>query len=107
MTQVFSTSIDIQRQPALAQFAVDESAAIDSLGGPTAVALVRNRLVHPKAPQDEVYHLKGLVRETWLLTRHCLNLLIFHWLGYSGSCQTVLGAVGWAGHVKPVPWRET
>ncbi|CRK57591.1 hypothetical protein [Alloactinosynnema sp. L-07] len=58
---------------------------------------VRNRLVHPKVPRDEVYHLRGLVADVWLLTRHYVNLLILHWLKYNGSYQTVLGPGGWAG----------
>jgi hypothetical protein len=96
--------IDPARQPALAQFATTESASGALVDGPTAVSRVRNRLVHPKAPQDEVYHLKGLATDTWLLTRHYLNLLILRWLGYTGSYQTVLGPGGWAGDADPVPW---
>jgi hypothetical protein len=96
------TAIDAKVQPALAQFAADES----GLDGPTAVARVRNRLVHPKAPQDDIYQRKGLITDAWLLTRHYLNQLILHWIGYTGSYQIVLGPGGWAGDVEPVPWAS-
>ncbi|WP_206745049.1 hypothetical protein, partial [Saccharothrix sp. CB00851] len=98
------TNIDAARQPALTQFATTESSTGTSLDGPAAITKVRNRLVHPNAPQDEVYHLNGLVRDTWLLSRHYLNLLILHWLGYNGSYQTILGPGGWAGDANPAPW---
>jgi hypothetical protein len=97
-----STAIDPTAQPALAQFAADES----GLDGPTAVARVRNRLVHPKSPQDRIYRLDGLIADTRLLTRHYLNQLILHWIGYTGSYQTILGPGGWVGDVEPVPWTS-
>lgn len=97
-------AIDTTRQPSLAQFAMTESATTTPLDGPAALTRVRNRLVHPNSPQDEVYHLEGLVTNTWLLSRHYLNLLILHWLGYNGSYQSILGPGGWAGDSDPVPW---
>lgn len=98
------TAIDPMLQPALAEFAADESGTDQPLDGPAAVARVRNRLVHPKAPQDDIYQRKGLITDTWLLTRHYLNQLILHWIGYTGSYQTFLGQCGWVGDVEPVPW---
>ncbi|MFT7837782.1 hypothetical protein Q5530_16730 [Saccharothrix sp. BKS2] len=94
--------VDSTRQPVLARFA--QAQAPNGADGPTAVSRVRNRLVHPKMPRDEVHGLTGLLTDTWLLTRHYLNLLILKWLGYSGSYQTVLGPGGWAGDTHPVPW---
>ncbi|QFU91640.1 hypothetical protein YIM_32395 [Amycolatopsis sp. YIM 10] len=100
------TSVDATRQPTLMQFAIAESSSDVPLDGPDAVKEIRNRLVHPNIPQDEVYHLDGLVTDAWLLSRHYLNLLILHWLDYRGSYQTVLGPGGWAGDSDPVPWAS-
>ena len=51
----------------------------------TLVTQIRNRLMLPKAAQERVYQLDGLVAEVWLLARHYLVLLILHSLGYQGS----------------------
>ncbi|MEV6831227.1 hypothetical protein [Amycolatopsis sp. NPDC051102] len=103
-TAAIGAGIDSARQPTLARFAAMESNMDAPLDGPAVITKIRNRLVHPNAPQDEVYHLEGLAADTWFLTRHYLNLLILHWLGYNGSYQTVLGPGGWAGDSDPVPW---
>jgi hypothetical protein len=72
--------------------------------GPAAVASVRNRLIHPKTPHDQIYHLDGLVVDAWLLTRHYLTLLILHSIDYRGSYVRLLPPFGWAGNAVPVPW---
>ncbi|QFZ18506.1 hypothetical protein [Saccharothrix syringae] len=94
--------VDSSLQPALARFA--RAQAPDGVDGPTAVSRIRNRLVHPKMPRDEVHDIKGLLTDIWLLTRHYLNMLILKWLNYGGSYQTVLAPGGWAGDTRPVPW---
>jgi hypothetical protein len=71
--------------------------------GPAAVVAVRNRLVHPRNPNDEIYHLDDLVLDTWLLSRHYLNLLILHSIGYQGSYVNLFPG-GRAWDAKPVPW---
>lgn len=101
------TTIDAGRQPVLTQFATEESTTGTVLDGPAAVNKVRNRIVHPNSPHDEVYHLKGLATDVWLLSRQYLNLLILRWLGYNGSYQSVLGPGGWVGDSDPVPWNTT
>ena len=77
------TDIDAQLLPVITTFVADERAQYGAvLDGPGVVTQIRNRLVHPKAAQERVYRLDGLVAEVWLLTRHYLVLLILHSLGY-------------------------
>ncbi|KJY35938.1 hypothetical protein VR46_31300 [Streptomyces sp. NRRL S-444] len=52
--------------------------------GPDVVTKVRNYLVHPEEDQKEHYRLPGLVTEVWLVTRHCLSLLVLDSLNYRG-----------------------
>jgi len=80
------------------------SASDGPLDGPQAVVRIRNAIVHPTCPQDELYCQAGLVQEAWFLTQHCLVLLILHHVGYTGSCQSMLRPGGWTGDVEPVPW---
>jgi hypothetical protein len=70
------------------------------------VTQIRNRLVHPRSAQERVYRLGGLVAEVWLLTRHCLVLLILHSLGYQASYRDLRKTRGWAGEVGNVPWSR-
>jgi hypothetical protein len=94
------TGIDASAVPALAAFAAAEN--LDD--GPAAVTAVRNRLIHPKNPHDQIYHLDGLVQDAWLLSRHYLTLLILHSIGYRGSYVKLVPPHGWAGDAKSVPW---
>jgi hypothetical protein len=83
---------------ALVAFAHDEG-----LGdGPKSVTEVRHRLTHPKAPGD-LYDRRPLLTDAWLLTVRYLELLILHWVGYTGHVvdRTKLG--GFA-QLEPVPW---
>jgi hypothetical protein len=93
-------NIDTAALPALAAFAATENVR----DGPAAVTAVRNRLIHPKNPHDQIYHLSGLVQDAWLLSRHYLTLLILHSIGYQGSFVKLVPPGGWAGDAKPVPW---
>ena len=68
------------------------------------VTRVRNRLVHPKETQEPVYWVKGLVTDTWLLTRHHLALLVLRSIGYRGSYQDLSRTNRWVGETEPVPW---
>jgi hypothetical protein len=93
------TDVDVGALPALADFAQREG-----MDGPGAVTQVRNRLIHPKVPNDQIYHLDGLVQDAWLLARHYLTLLILHSLGYQGSYVKLVPPGGWASAAIPVPW---
>lgn len=75
------TDIDSVGLPALASFATAEGLP----DGPAALSGVRNRLAHPKSPNDQVYHLDGLVGDASFLARHYLTLLILHSIDYQGS----------------------
>jgi hypothetical protein len=99
------TDIDPQLLPVITKFVADERAQYGAvLDGPGVVTQIRNRLVHPKAAQERVYRLDGLVAEVWLLTRHYLVLLILHSLGYQGSYRDLRRLHGLAGEVDEVPW---
>jgi hypothetical protein len=99
------TDIDAQLLPVIATFVADERAQHGAvLDGPRVVTQIRNRLVHPKAAQERVYRLDGLVAEVWLLTRHYLVLLILHSLGYRGSYRDLRKLHGLASEVDEVPW---
>ncbi|MYV47047.1 hypothetical protein [Streptomyces sp. SID2888] len=91
--------------PAAAAFAarqqVDGERSVDSAD---VLTRVRNRLVHPKETQESIYGVKGLVTETWLLTRHYLALLVLHSIGYRGSYQDLSRTNRWVGSTEPVPW---
>jgi hypothetical protein len=64
---------------ALKAFAHDEG-----LGdAPKAVAEVRHRLTHPKVLED-LYDRRRPLTEAWMLTVRYLELLILHWVGYTG-----------------------
>ncbi|MFG3120809.1 hypothetical protein ACGFYO_02270 [Streptomyces sp. NPDC048201] len=93
------------RLPAAAAYAarqqVDGTRPAD---GADVVTRVRNRLVHPKEAQELVYGVKGLVTETWLLTRHYLALLVLRSIGYRGSYQDLSRTNRWLGETESVPW---
>ena len=98
-------SIDPVLLPVAAQFVSEESKRQGrALDGADVVTQIRNRLVHPKATQESVYRLDGLVAEVWLLARHYLVLLILHSIGYRGTFRDLTRTTGWAGDVAPVPW---
>ena len=99
------TDIDAQLLPVITTFVADERAQYGAvLDGPGVVTQIRNRLVHPKAAQERVYRLDGLVAEVWLLTRHYLVLLILHSLRYQGSYRDLRKLRRLAGDVDKVPW---
>jgi hypothetical protein len=82
---------------ALKAFAHDEG-----LGdAPKAVADVRHRLTHPKV-LDDLYDRDRLLTEAWWLTVRYLELLILHWIGYTGRIVDRTKP-GWP-QVDPVPW---
>jgi hypothetical protein len=97
------TAIDAEHYPAIAQLANDASEVYD---GPSAVTYVRNRIVHPKARRDDIYHREGLLTDAWLLTRHYVTLLVLNWINYDGCYQEITSTGGWAGDVSPVPWSN-
>lgn len=90
--------IDSKLFPGLASFA--RSRNID---GATAITRVRNNLVHPQDPHEQIYRHDGLMLDTWLLSLHYVRLLILHSIGYEGS-YTELHKRGWVGDTEPVPW---
>ena len=96
--------IDAQLLPVIATFVAERAQYGTVLDGPDVVTQIRNRLVHPKAEQERVYQLDGLVAEVWLLARHYLVLLILHSLEYQGSYRDLRKLRGFAGDVDKVPW---
>ncbi|MBU8553027.1 hypothetical protein IMX12_30125 [Streptomyces sp. Babs14] len=91
--------------PAAAAFAAGQQVSGARLpDGADVVTRVRNRLVHPKETQEPVYGVKGLVTETWLLTRHYLALLVLRSIGYQGTYQNLSRTNRWTGETEPVPW---
>jgi hypothetical protein len=95
-----SLDVDEESLPALAAYAAEKNLA----DGPAAVVSVRNKLVHPKSPDDLVYSRPGLAADVWMLTRHYLNLAILRSIGYRGSYVRLLPPFGAAGNAQPVPW---
>jgi hypothetical protein len=97
--------VDAQLLPVIATFVADQKTQHGAvLDGPAVVTQIRNRLVHPKAGQERMYRLDGLVAEVWLLARHYLVLLILHSLGYQGSYRDLRKLRRLAGDVDKVPW---
>jgi hypothetical protein len=83
--------------PALKVFAKNQGHG----DAPKAVAEVRHRLTHPKV-LDDVYDRDGLLTEAWWLTVRYLELLILHWVGYTGGVIDRTKR-GWP-QVDAVPW---
>jgi hypothetical protein len=99
------TDIDPSLMPVIAKFAAEQGLhQRRTLDGADVVTQIRNRLVHPKGAQEDVYRLNGLVAEVWLLARHYLVLLILHSLGYCGPYRDLRRTNGWASDVGKVPW---
>jgi hypothetical protein len=93
--------VDTRSLPALARFAAAENLS----DGPAAIVRVRNRLIHPQKPDDEIFRHEGLTRDVWYLSRHYLTLLILHSIGYGGEYMRQMPPFGWVGNTEPVPWR--
>jgi hypothetical protein len=77
-----------------------------SLDGPAASAWVRNRLTHPKNP-EEPYRITGLVWQTAQLLLEYGELLMLHRLGYNGHYVRRYPPGRWVGTSEPVPWATT
>ncbi|WP_131767014.1 hypothetical protein [Candidatus Protofrankia californiensis] len=88
--------------PVLQQFA-QEGGNNGAYDGPAAVAAVRHRLMHPKNAED-LYDRPGLLVEAWRLLGHYLELLILHWVGYTGKLHDTSEIPVWSGDVRQVPW---
>ncbi|MEV4384687.1 hypothetical protein AB0J68_02995 [Micromonospora sp. NPDC049580] len=86
--------------PALEQFAKEE----ELTDAPAALVRFRNRLVHPKSPRDEIYHIAGVSKDAWFLARHYLTMLILHRIGYNGNYSKQMPPFGWFGSTEQVPW---
>jgi hypothetical protein len=91
-------SIDASALPSLAKFARDKV-----LDGPAAVVKVRNMLVHPRRPQEELYDHDELIVDAWVLSRRYVTLLVLFSIGYVGHVQNDFPAQGWPLREK-VPW---
>jgi hypothetical protein len=70
---------------------------------PAALAWVRNKLVHPRRP-DEVYEVDGLVWQTSYLLLTYLELLLLHRLGYEGSYRYRYPLGQFEHSATVVPW---
>jgi hypothetical protein len=98
--------------PALKAFAHDEGHG----DAPKAVAEVRHRLTHPKMLAEvrhrhthlkvleDLYGREQLLTEAWWLTVRYLELLILHWVGYTGGVVDRTKR-GWP-QVDAVPWAS-
>ena len=93
------TDIDANLFPALAAFAKSEG-----VDGPSAVNRVRNRLVHPRLPENRLIKHDGLMTDVWRMVRRYVTFLILHDIGYSGSVVDPAKLTGWAGNAHKVPW---
>ncbi len=71
--------------------------------GPTTIAWVRNKLVHPKDAR-EPYRLKHVLLQTWQLLMHYSELLLLHDVGYAGLYCVRFPPGRWAHDSQPVPW---
>ena len=78
-----------ERWTALKAFAKKEGHS----DAPKAVAEVRHRLTHPKV-LDDLYDREHLLTEAWWLTVRYLELLILHWVGYTGASSIELSGDG-------------
>ncbi|TCJ40095.1 hypothetical protein E0504_06545 [Parafrankia sp. BMG5.11] len=78
----------------------------EPLDGPNAVALVRHKLMHPKDPQI-LYGRKDLVTEAWQLLETYLQLLILHWIGYSGMVKDSVMLLNSTQTIWPAPWPKS
>lgn len=108
-TLMTESAVDLRvhadRLPAATAYAASQQVdGARSADGADVVTRVRNRLVHPKETQEPVYGVKGLVTDTWLLTRQYLALLVLRSIGYRGSYQDLSRSNRWAGETEPVPW---
>jgi hypothetical protein len=72
---------------------------------PNALALVRDRLTHPKDPGD-IYRFQGLVSEASRLACRYLELVILHRIGYRGQIADRTNLGRWAGESEPAPWSR-
>jgi hypothetical protein len=70
-----------------------------------AVAEVRNRIIHPKHPED-LYDRSGLITETWLFLLYFLDMVILRWIEYSGEYANRSIVKRWVGEVQVVPWAR-
>jgi hypothetical protein len=98
-------AIDAAKQPVIASYAASERARQGHELDAAEVAMqVRNRLVHPDDATQRIYAREGLVKETWLLIRHYLVLLILHSLGYNRPYRDLRRISGQASDQALVPW---
>jgi len=91
--------VDEKRLPALHKLATEKK-----LDGPAAVTWVRNRLIHPKTPHDQLYTRETLMVEVWQQSREYICLLLLHAIGYTSSYLSPIPPHGYLGDVAPVPW---
>jgi len=86
--------------PALREYAATGGHA----DGPAAVTALRNVLVHPKNA-GEPYRVEGALSDAWRLLGDYGDLLLLHWLGYTGSYLPRTEPGIFAHDRRRVPWR--
>jgi hypothetical protein len=91
--------VDAKRLPTLQQLATDKD-----LDGPAVVTWVRNKLIHPKSPSDQLYKRESLMMEAWLQSREYICLLLLYAIGYRGGYLSPIPPHGLLGDTAPVPW---
>ncbi len=75
----------------------------EPIDGPRSVAMVRNRIVHPRRDQK----VDGQVlTEAWLLTSWYLELVLLRVLRYDGQYASRLIRGRFSGTTEPVPWAS-
>lgn len=75
--------------------------------GPGIISYIRNKIVHPTDPEEQLYGRTGdVVTEAWFLAHDYLVLLILHEAGYRGCYRKNLASGGFVGDVVAVPWAS-
>ncbi len=72
--------------------------------GPSVVAGVRNRLVHPRRTGASVSWSPDVLAEAWLLSSRYLELALLHALGVASGVRDRLAASPYAGAIAIPPW---
>lgn len=98
--------VDPKTLPAVSKYLDEIGTSSETSGrdGATAVARVRNALVHPEARGVDVYDVPDLLTEIWHLATYYVNLLMLHRLGFQGKLRDLHPYGGLASDTVLVPW---
>lgn len=77
------------------------------MDAPSALAWVRNRLVHPPKRPSDGWPTSDVITDAWRLSMEQLELVVLRLLDYQGSYGHRRHLDGrWLGSTSPVPWAE-